>query len=185
MKDRSNDPSHHERTLVPRSYISLHQRTGRQAIQVTNPAYPSTGCRQMDLGLSMSPHEGSIRRPIAPWANALTTELHLAPPKDWEASHTGNNHSVPEHRVQTDGPRLVHVPPHEGSIQRPITPWANALTTELHLAPPKDWEASHTGNNHRRTRAQGADRWTSACPCPPHEGSIRRPIAPWANALTT
>ena len=23
-------------------------------------------------------HEGSIRRPIAPWANALTTELHLA-----------------------------------------------------------------------------------------------------------
>ena len=23
--------------------------------------------------------EGSIRRPIAPWANALTTELHLAP----------------------------------------------------------------------------------------------------------
>ena len=24
------------------------------------------------------PHEGSIRRPIAPWRNALTTELHLA-----------------------------------------------------------------------------------------------------------
>ena len=24
--------------------------------------------------------EGLIRRPIAPWANALTTELHLAPP---------------------------------------------------------------------------------------------------------
>ena len=26
-------------------------------------------------------------------------------------------------------------PPHEGSIWRPITPWVNALTTELHLAP--------------------------------------------------
>ena len=26
-----------------------------------------------------SPHEGSIRRSIAPWVNALTTELHLAP----------------------------------------------------------------------------------------------------------
>ena len=25
---------------------------------------------------------------------------------------------------------------HEGSIQRPIPPWANALTTQLHLAPP-------------------------------------------------
>ena len=28
-------------------------------------------------------------------------------------------------------------PPHEESIQRPIAPWANALTTELHLAPSK------------------------------------------------
>ena len=26
-------------------------------------------------------HEGSIRGPIAPWANALTTELHLATPQ--------------------------------------------------------------------------------------------------------
>ena len=28
-----------------------------------------------------SPHEGSIRRPIAPRENALATELHLAPCK--------------------------------------------------------------------------------------------------------
>ena len=34
------------------------------------------GTRNSSLGPS---HEGSIRRPIAPWANALTTELHLAP----------------------------------------------------------------------------------------------------------
>ena len=34
------------------------------------------GTRNSSMG---SPHEGSIRRPIAPWANALTTELHLAP----------------------------------------------------------------------------------------------------------
>ena len=26
MNDRSVDPSHHERTFLPRSYISLHQR---------------------------------------------------------------------------------------------------------------------------------------------------------------
>ena len=32
------------------------------------------GTRNSSMG---SPHEGSIRRPIAPWANALTTELHL------------------------------------------------------------------------------------------------------------
>ena len=35
-------------------------------------------------------------------------------------------------------------PPHEGSIRRPITPWANALTTELHSSKwfnrsTKDW----------------------------------------------
>ena len=35
-----------------------------------------TGMRNSSMG---SPHEGSIRRHIAPWANALTTELHLAP----------------------------------------------------------------------------------------------------------
>ena len=27
MKDRSDDPSHHERTLLPRSYISLREQT--------------------------------------------------------------------------------------------------------------------------------------------------------------
>ena len=28
-------------------------------------------------------HEESIRRPIAPWSSALTTELHLAPQYEW------------------------------------------------------------------------------------------------------
>ena len=37
------------------------------------------GTRNSSMG---PPHEGSIRRPIAPWANALTTELHLAPLQD-------------------------------------------------------------------------------------------------------
>ena len=35
-----------------------------------------TGTRNSSMG---PPHEGSIRRPIAPWANALTTGLHLTP----------------------------------------------------------------------------------------------------------
>ena len=34
------------------------------------------GTRNSSVG---SPHEGSIRWPIAPWANSLTTELHLTP----------------------------------------------------------------------------------------------------------
>ena len=44
MKDRSDDPSHHERMLLPRSYISL------------------LGMRNSSMG---PPHEGSIRRSIA------------------------------------------------------------------------------------------------------------------------
>ena len=37
--------------------------------------------RESSMG---SPHEGSIRRPITPWANTLTTELHLHPqPPQW------------------------------------------------------------------------------------------------------
>ena len=38
------------------------------------------GTRNSSMG---SPHEGSIRWPIASWANTLTTELHLAPIPWW------------------------------------------------------------------------------------------------------
>ena len=42
--------------------------------------YTSRGANPGMRNSSMGPlHEGSIRRPIAPCANALTTELHLAP----------------------------------------------------------------------------------------------------------
>ena len=51
MKDRSNNPSHHERTLLPRSYVSLLAHWVHQV--------------------------GSIQQPIASWANTPTTELHL------------------------------------------------------------------------------------------------------------
>ena len=34
MKDRSDDPSHHERTLLPRSFISLPQHTGPDLLVV-------------------------------------------------------------------------------------------------------------------------------------------------------
>ena len=39
---------------------------------------------------------------------------------------------VVEHWLERELVMLVH---HEGSIRRPIAPWANALTTELHIAP--------------------------------------------------
>ena len=51
------------------SFICTHSLcyTSREAL---------AGTRNSSMG---SPHEGSIRRPIAPRANALPTELHLAP----------------------------------------------------------------------------------------------------------
>ena len=53
------------------------------------------GTRNSSMG---SPHEWSIRRPIAPWACALTTELHLAPPAaswPWYAwVHNGGGHTL-------------------------------------------------------------------------------------------
>ena len=41
------------------------------------------------------PHEGSIRRPIAPWANALTTELYLAPPQAQSHARNIKTYSTP------------------------------------------------------------------------------------------
>ena len=115
------------------------------------------------------PHEGSIRRPIAPRANALSTELHFAPIiAQW-----------------------VH--PVKDRSDRPIAPRANALTTELHLAPIiAQWGPPREGSirsTHRTTSERsyhGATfRSYNSSMGPPHEGSIRRPIAPRANALTT
>ena len=70
MKDRSDDPSHHERTLLPQSHISLPWRI--------DPTTHRTMSERSYHGATSRSHEGSIRRPIAPRANALTMELHVA-----------------------------------------------------------------------------------------------------------
>ena len=59
------------------------------------------GTRNSSMG---SPHEGSIRRPIAPWANALTTELHLAPLRLYGVTHMVKDHP--------DSERGNPLPPH-------------------------------------------------------------------------
>ena len=55
-------------------------------------------------------------------------------PKD-RITHT----TVMEHWLEQEIAQWVH---HEGSIRWPIAPWANALTTELHLAPTSTREGS-------------------------------------------
>ena len=54
----------------------------------------------------------------------------------YASSHRQDNMAfvtpVVEHWLEREIAQWVH---HEESIWRPITPWANALTTELYLAP--------------------------------------------------
>ena len=70
--------------------VLLYAPSHRQDSTYHSLCYTSRGALAGTRNSSMGPpHEGSIRRPIAPWANALTTELHLAPLV---------------HRVETDEP---------------------------------------------------------------------------------
>ena len=180
MKDRYDDPSHHERTLLPQSYISLwrqeaqwvhHEGWIRRSIAPwvnRRTLLPRSYISLWTKEVQWVHHEGSIQQPITPWANALTTELHLTmkagssmdPP--WRFDPT-TNHSMSKCSYQSyislwwQEAQCIH---YEGSIQQPITPWANTLTTELHLTL-KEAQSVH------------------------HEGLIRRSITPWANALTT
>ena len=60
--------------------VLLYASSHRQDNTYHSLCYTSRGALAGTRNSSMGPlHEGSIRRPIAPWANALTTELHLAP----------------------------------------------------------------------------------------------------------
>ena len=62
------------------SRVLLYAPSHRQDSTYHGLCYTSRGALAGTRNSSMgSPHEGSIWRPIAPWANALTTELHLAP----------------------------------------------------------------------------------------------------------
>ena len=60
--------------------VLLYAPSHRQDSTYHSLCYTSRGALAGTTNSSMGPpHEGSIRRPIAPWTNALTTELHLAP----------------------------------------------------------------------------------------------------------
>ena len=59
--------------------VLLYAPSHRQDSTYHGLCYTSRGALAGTRNSSMGPpHEGSIRRPIAPWANALTTELRLA-----------------------------------------------------------------------------------------------------------
>ena len=60
--------------------VLLYASSHRQGSTYHGLCYTSRGALAGTRNSSMGPpHEGSIRLSITPWANALTTELHLAP----------------------------------------------------------------------------------------------------------
>ena len=75
--------------------VLLYAPSHRQDSTYHGLCYTSRGALAGTRNSSMGPpHEGSIRRPIAPWANALTTELHLAP-STWRRKSVGMFGGVP------------------------------------------------------------------------------------------
>ena len=82
--ERGNLLMPHGLLFLINSKVLLHAPSHRQDSTYHGLYYTSrramAGMRNSSMG---PPHEGSIRRPIAPWANALTTELHLAPVLGW------------------------------------------------------------------------------------------------------
>ena len=71
--------------------VLLYALSHRQDSTYHGLCYTSRGALAGTRNSSMGPpHEGSIRRPIAPWANALTTELHHAPNRDTRQIQTAN-----------------------------------------------------------------------------------------------
>ena len=70
----------------------LYASSHRQDNTYHSLCYASRGALAGTRNSSMGPpHEESIRRPIAPWANALTTELHLVPLTDWSGLNSRAN----------------------------------------------------------------------------------------------
>ena len=153
MKDRSDDPSHHERTLLPRSYISLldwcktlcqvHQKYLFQACATFNKEgrkcfYLTTHSTHFIYGYMASDIwlrtilivRKETRCPHIGYSFRLTARVLLYAPSHRQDS---TYHSL---CYTSRGMRNSSMgSPHGGSIRRPIAPWANALTTELHLAP--------------------------------------------------
>ena len=76
--------------------VILYAPSHRQDSTYHSLCYTSRGALARMRNSSMGPpHEWSIQWPIASWANALTTELHLAPcMKEWSPWDDDNDMSV-------------------------------------------------------------------------------------------
>ena len=125
MKDRSDDLSYHVQTLLPQSFISL--LSNKKNSTYLSLCYTSrramAGTRNSSMG--------------APWRIDLMTHRTMSE----RSYHGATFHFCPTERIahisafvtpvveqwlEWEIAQWVH---HEGSIQRPITPWANHRST--------------------------------------------------------
>ena len=67
--------------------VLLYASSHRQDNTYHSLCYTSRGALAGTRNSIWVHHKGSIRQPIAPWANALTTELHLAPTNQTVYTH--------------------------------------------------------------------------------------------------
>ena len=80
LSERGNPLPPHGLLIPLAAKVLLYAPSHRQVSTYHGLCYTSHGALAGKRNSSMGPpHEGSIRRPIASRANALTTELHLAP----------------------------------------------------------------------------------------------------------
>ena len=156
-KDRSDDRSHHEWTLLPQSYISLVLDGMRNSSMGPPWRIDPTTDRTMS---ERSYHRATSRscwmeREIAQWIHSMKDRSDDRSCHEWTL--------LPRSYILLllAGTRNSSMDPlHEGSIRRPIVPWARARA-RLSWTPPT-WHP-------RRPRTR-TDRWCTS-PCgtgPPH-----------------
>ena len=99
--------------------VLLYTPSHRQDSTCYGLCYTSRGTLAGTRNSSMGPPlEGSIRRPIAPWANTLTTELHLAP------SLLGKQTAMPCCNHGSDGAGYSSLVVHGAMGRRMLELWA-------------------------------------------------------------
>ena len=135
------------------------------------------GTRNSSVG---PPHEGSIRRPIAPWANALTTELHLAPwvrEREREMFYltTHSTHFIYGYMASDIWLRTILIVREETRCRH--IGYSYRLTARVLLYAPSHRQDSTYHDLCYTSRGTLAGTRNSSMG-PPHEGSIRRPTAP-------
>ena len=219
MKKWSDNPSHHERTLLPRSYILLPVLRARVQselkIKTNTMGIALTGRRRAWWCTPWASWAAGARRRSgcrSATGTAVWTASHAA---SWRSRGTRSHPSTPPGAL----PRPVHP---GGSTKTPAGnegrkemfyltmhptrfiygPWLRTilivrketrcrhisysfrLATRVLLYAPSHREDSTYHNLCYTSRGALAGTRNRSLG-PPHEGSIRWPIAPWANALTT